>query len=97
MTNNENDTPVTDGTPPEAETAEAPAAAQPQDDAAKLADQLAAVQQDLLYARAETQNVRRSEEHTSELQSLMRISYAVFYLKKTKAQNRPAHTKKNHN
>src|SRR3546814_4535531 len=25
----------------------------------------------------------RSEEHTSELQSLMRISYAVFYLKKT--------------
>src|SRR3546814_2301127 len=24
----------------------------------------------------------RSEEHTSELQSLMRISYAVFYLKK---------------
>src|SRR3546814_3794808 len=30
----------------------------------------------------------RSEEHTSELQSLMRISYAVFCLqKKTKAQN----------
>src|SRR3546814_4443392 len=28
--------------------------------------------------------VRRSEEHTSELQSLMRISYAVFCLKKTK-------------
>src|SRR3546814_8358434 len=26
----------------------------------------------------------RSEEHTSELQSLMRISYAVFYLKKKK-------------
>src|SRR3546814_6160878 len=26
----------------------------------------------------------RSEEHTSELQSLMRISYAVFFLKKTK-------------
>src|SRR3546814_10783026 len=25
----------------------------------------------------------RSEEHTSELQSLMRISYAVFYLKNT--------------
>src|SRR3546814_10602014 len=25
---------------------------------------------------------KRSEEHTSELQSLMRISYAVFYLKK---------------
>src|SRR3546814_956302 len=26
--------------------------------------------------------IRRSEEHTSELQSLMRISYAVFCLKK---------------
>src|SRR3546814_4755134 len=30
---------------------------------------------------------QRSEEHTSELQSLMRISYAVFCLKKTKTQN----------
>src|SRR3546814_8516938 len=29
----------------------------------------------------------RSEEHTSELQSLMRISYAVFCLKKTKTQS----------
>src|SRR3546814_10159239 len=29
----------------------------------------------------------RSEEHTSELQSLMRISYAVFCLKKTKEHN----------
>src|SRR3546814_6502161 len=28
----------------------------------------------------------RSEEHTSELQSLMRISYAVFCLKKKKTQ-----------
>src|SRR3546814_5866066 len=28
-------------------------------------------------------HLRRSEEHTSELQSLMRISYAVFRLKKT--------------
>src|SRR3546814_5200234 len=34
---------------------------------------------------------RRSEEHTSELQSLMRISYAVFCLKKKKNLN----TKKN--
>src|SRR3546814_7101120 len=34
---------------------------------------------------------RRSEEHTSELQSLMRISYAVFCLKKntTTTQNNP--------
>src|SRR3546814_7857611 len=30
------------------------------------------------------QDHRRSEEHTSELQSLMRISYAVFRLKKKK-------------
>src|SRR3546814_6527608 len=30
--------------------------------------------------------VMRSEEHTSELQSLMRISYAVFCLKKKKKQ-----------
>src|SRR3546814_1627061 len=29
-------------------------------------------------------NIGRSEEHTSELQSLMRISYAVFCLKKKK-------------
>src|SRR3546814_1119138 len=29
----------------------------------------------------------RSEEHTSELQSLMRISYAVFCLKKKKKRN----------
>src|SRR3546814_10582770 len=35
---------------------------------------------------------RRSEEHTSELQSLMRISYAVFCLKKKRK-----HKKKTHN
>src|SRR3546814_4019896 len=29
----------------------------------------------------ETNGIKRSEEHTSELQSLMRISYAVFCLK----------------
>src|SRR3546814_5171012 len=34
----------------------------------------------------------RSEEHTSELQSLMRISYAVFCLKKTNRTNQ-RHTK----
>src|SRR3546814_9525002 len=32
---------------------------------------------------ARAQRSTRSEEHTSELQSLMRISYAVFCLKKT--------------
>src|SRR3546814_3198104 len=35
-----------------------------------------------IFARAV--EVERSEEHTSELQSLMRISYAVFCLKKKK-------------
>src|SRR3546814_4477617 len=35
---------------------------------------------------------RRSEEHTSELQSLMRISYAVFCLKQKKQK-----LKRNHN
>src|SRR3546814_3743601 len=34
--------------------------------------------------RLEEQRNHRSEEHTSELQSLMRISYAVFCLKKKK-------------
>src|SRR3546814_6177435 len=34
---------------------------------------------------------RRSEEHTSELQSLMRISYAVFCLKKKKNTNKKKH------
>src|SRR3546814_3362359 len=42
----------------------------------------------------------RSEEHTSELQSLMRISYAVFCLKKkihyTHTQS-PSYTPNNHN
>src|SRR3546814_1568861 len=33
----------------------------------------------------------RSEEHTSELQSLMRISYAVFCLKKKKKTNKVTH------
>src|SRR3546814_5905967 len=40
---------------------------------------ICATAQYLSYARA------RSEEHTSELQSLMRISYAVFCLKKKTA------------
>src|SRR3546814_3989107 len=38
----------------------------------------------------------RSEEHTSELQSLMRISYAVFCLKKKK-QNNQQTTNNKHN
>src|SRR3546814_10452496 len=39
----------------------------------------------------------RSEEHTSELQSLMRISYAVFCLKKkTYTEKRQSHTHTQH-
>src|SRR3546814_2030027 len=39
-------------------------------------------------ARPEScESLERSEEHTSELQSLMRISYAVFCLKKKKTDN----------
>src|SRR3546814_9753822 len=37
----------------------------------------------------------RSEEHTSELQSLMRISYAVFCLKKKKTTQQNMHTEMN--
>src|SRR3546814_2144501 len=39
-------------------------------------------------SHAFAQRAPRSEEHTSELQSLMRISYAVFCLKKKKEKNR---------
>src|SRR3546814_5025592 len=35
----------------------------------------------------------RSEEHTSELQSLMRISYAVFCLKKKKKKSKKTETR----
>src|SRR3546814_1999319 len=40
---------------------------------------------------------RRSEEHTSELQSLMRISYAVFCLKKKKQQQKKKRPTNQHN
>src|SRR3546814_3107031 len=40
---------------------------------------------------------RRSEEHTSELQSLMRISYAVFCLKKKKKKKQvKTHKRRKH-
>src|SRR3546814_2546400 len=50
-----------------------------------------AVRSGFVYGLAVADNFLRSEEHTSELQSLMRISYAVFCLKKktTTAQNTP--------
>src|SRR3546814_6667190 len=46
----------------------------------------AAVGEDLPPAGPDRARIDRSEEHTSELQSLMRISYAVFCLKKKKQQ-----------
>src|SRR3546814_8614060 len=49
----------------------------------RAADHAGADQRDLLA---------RSEEHTSELQSLMRISYAVFCLNKKKTLNRKKRT-----
>src|SRR3546814_7816899 len=39
---------------------------------------------------------RRSEEHTSELQSLMRISYAVFCLKKKTKETASSNTDASH-
>src|SRR3546814_5201886 len=41
-----------------------------------------AITASMVQRRLREANGRRSEEHTSELQSLMRISYAVFCLKK---------------
>src|SRR3546814_2691836 len=46
---------------------------------------------------AEASTFERSEEHTSELQSLMRISYAVFCLKKKKKHYEKKKTKKQRN
>lgn len=63
MTNIENDTPVDDGANIEAETAEGTAPIQGEnEELAQLAEQVAALQQDLLYARAETQNVTRRKD-----------------------------------
>ncbi len=63
MTNIENDTPVDDGQATEtAETAETAAPEGANDEVAQLAEQIAALQQDLLYARAETQNVTRRKD-----------------------------------
>src|SRR3546814_8716537 len=50
-------------------------------DVGRLAGAVVALDHDPPVARETRQ---RSEEHTSELQSLMRISYAVFCLKKKK-------------
>src|SRR3546814_7265447 len=53
------------------------------------------VDADFVAAHTCNLDAARSEEHTSELQSLMRISYAVFCLKKKKKITRK-HTTNNH-
>src|SRR3546814_5348922 len=47
---------------------------------------------DFVTIRKTDSRPARSEEHTSELQSLMRISYAVLCLKKTTQQNKLTRT-----
>src|SRR3546814_1243282 len=54
----------------------------------KVLEEIAARFSDDVWVVAPTEEQSRSEEHTSELQSLMRISYAGFCLKKKKTTNR---------
>src|SRR3546814_8925590 len=63
----------------------------------KLTD-LLTICNDALQFNPEYESARasRSEEHTSELQSLMRISYAVFCLKKKKKQTQSTHAHLTH-
>src|SRR3546814_5338675 len=60
-----------------------PAKDQPSDRPSAMPNPLATA----IWAIAPGTAMVRSEEHTSELQSLMRISYAVFCLKKKKIDN----------
>src|SRR3546814_2986926 len=53
-----------------------------------VSQQLALLRKDGLV-RTRRQGQTRSEEHTSELQSLMRNSYAVFCLKKKNKKEKP--------
>src|SRR3546814_10840523 len=57
------------------------------DDGARLLDLRAGYRLQRRLPGAEGGVLGRSEEHTSELQSLMRISYAVFCLKKKQVTN----------
>src|SRR3546814_10271061 len=50
----------------------------------------------IIVAATPPANASRSEEHTSELQSLMRISYAVFCLKNKKTTNNNNPTTQTH-
>src|SRR3546814_4774652 len=51
---------------------------------------------ELLQKELENTRRLRSEEHTSELQSLMRISYAVFCLKKKKKKKSKTKQRRKH-
>src|SRR3546814_9168252 len=54
------------------------------DKIAQVTAQIASIERVIVVPYTERPTDIRSEEHTSELQSLMRISYAVFCLKKKK-------------
>src|SRR3546814_1074034 len=56
-----------------------------------LEDGFRSVDMRLSEMKRQTDEFVRSEEHTSELQSLMRISYAVFCLKKKTKHNTQQH------
>src|SRR3546814_7305935 len=64
-------------------------------DPAQLGGIEAAVITDMRNPQAAYEHMR-SEEHTSELQSLMRISYAVFFLKKQKTKTHKIYEKYTH-
>src|SRR3546814_4874401 len=55
-------------------------------------DRIAITKADVSNESDVARYAERSEEHTSELQSLMRISYAVFCLKKKKDNTQSRHT-----
>src|SRR3546814_8359676 len=58
------------------------------DNIAKMGDKMTKSITNMIGASVEHPGRVRSEEHTSELQSLMRISYAVFCLKKKNNQRK---------
>src|SRR3546814_8962700 len=67
--------------------AEVPVRAAPDDLAVAIKLGGGAARVGRLARSGNAEEILRSEEHTSELQSLMRISYAVFCLKKKKRKN----------
>src|SRR3546814_4048261 len=79
--------------------------AQAEEGGPEICSEIAAVQlekpREQVNREREAVHLRRSEEHTSELQSLMRNSYAVLCLKKKKkkrnTKHESRHTKHNYN